>query len=241
MLSFLRDSESILSRGKPGASQPQENTEQQGQDFVVTAQPKKVRNSTILLMVLFVVGLLCILFMIKKSTPAAASANQSGVTAEEAQIETAIAKLTGVKSEMFDGLERIIDKFGSMGNVQNIQIKKLAKNPFMLESISKIMSQILGSSYANDNDAGSREEQIRQQARSLQLLSIMSDARGNCCMIDDKILYQGDSIGGFVVRKITNDSVKLESAHDPKLPTKGNNIETETVEIILKLTADSQN
>ena len=58
-----------------------------------------------------------------------------------------------------------------------------------------------------------------------------SDGR-KCCMIDDKILYEGDSIKGFKVRQIGDNFVKLEqeTPNDPN-GGKGNS----QTEIILKL------
>jgi len=65
-----------------------------------------------------------------------------------------------------------------------------------------------------------RQQQLRQQAKDMQLLSIMQSERGNCCMIDDRILYEGDSIKSFTVKQISDSFVKLAS---------------EGIEIILKL------
>jgi hypothetical protein len=39
----------------------------------------------------------------------------------------------------------------------------------------------------------------------------MQSNQGNCCMIDDRILYEGDSIEGFKVLQIGDSFVKLES------------------------------
>lgn len=46
----------------------------------------------------------------------------------------------------------------------------------------------------------------------LQLLSIMQSDQGDCCMIGDKILYEGDSIEGFKVSQIGDSFVKLETS-----------------------------
>jgi hypothetical protein len=54
----------------------------------------------------------------------------------------------------------------------------------------------------------------------MQLLSIVATDTGKCCVIDDKRLYEGDSIRGFNVRQIGDSTVLLES---------------DGVEIILKL------
>ncbi len=50
-----------------------------------------------------------------------------------------------------------------------------------------------------------------QKAKSMRLWSIMQSNQGNRCMIDDKILREGDSIKGFKVLQIGDSFVKLES------------------------------
>jgi hypothetical protein len=55
---------------------------------------------------------------------------------------------------------------------------------------------------------------MRQQTKNMQLMSLMQSEQGNCCMIDDKILYEGDLIKGFKVSQIGDGFVKLE--WDPK-------------------------
>ena len=115
MLSFLREqSNGDLPAQKQNAaveSEPGDGDEKpKEQEYLTVAAPgKRTRKSTILLAVLFIIGLLCLGYMIKKSTPKAASA-ASGVP-EETQLETAIARLTGVKSEMFNSMDEIVRKF----------------------------------------------------------------------------------------------------------------------------------
>jgi hypothetical protein len=75
------------------------------------------------------------------------------------------------------------------------------------------------------------KQQIRQKAESLELLSIMqlSSGRGNVCLIGSNILYTGDSVEGFKVRRITDNSVTLE--WDPK----GGEVRPGDIEIVLKM------
>ena len=157
--------------------------------------------------------------MIKKTTPQTASAS---VSTEETQIEMAITRLTGVRSEMFKGIERMVKKFYEFSDVQQVPVNELAKNPFKHEILLGNGMEI---SDAEERDSGidaemMRQQQLRQRTKNMQLLSIMQSGASNCCMIDDKILYEGDSIKGFKISKISNSFVKLKS---------------EGVEILLKL------
>ncbi len=214
MLSFLREQgpeDSLVPKPPEAAGKkPADSTrETQEQEYLTVAtQGKQVRKTTILLAVLFGIGLLSLWFMIKKSAPQTAAAS---VDTEEAQIEKAIKRLTGVRSEMFSRMDEIVKKFDEFSDVQQVQVGELVKNPFELEMLLDNVeetSDTEGSS--SDIEAERRRQQrLRLQARDLQLLSIMRSDRGNCCMINDRILRVGDSIRGFTIIKISDTFVKL--------------------------------
>jgi preprotein translocase subunit SecG len=198
-----------------GCPQTQENALGTQQEYLTVAarDKKNVRRSTILLGGLFILGLLCLWFMIKKSSPQTAAASPGKVSTEEAQIETAIAQLTGVRSEMFSRMDEIGKKFYEFSDVQQVKVDELVKNPFKHEIF-------LGSLKEKSDTEIMRQGQLRQQTKDMQLLSIVATDTGKCCVIDDKRLYEGDSIRGFNVRQIGDSTVLLES---------------DGVEIILKL------
>ena len=170
--------------------------------------------------VLFVTGLFCLWFMINSSAPQAASGEV--VSGEESRIEQAIARLTGVRSEMFNRMDEIVKKFYEFSDVQQVQVNELVKNPFEYEIFLGNVSEI------SDNKVGQREDS-RQSAESMQLMSLMQSDAGNSCMIDDMILYEGDTIKGFKVIQISDIFVKLVplEAQEKSL--------TERTPIILKL------
>jgi preprotein translocase subunit SecG len=218
-----------------------QHQEMQGQTdtqeyLTVSAKGKNARKSTMLLVGLFVLGLLCLWFMIKKSSPKTASATTPN--AEETQIEMAITRLTGVSSEMFNRMDEIVNKFYEFSDVLQVRLNELVKNPFKYDVF---LGDLKKASDIENKDS----EMLRQQ---LQLLSIMQSGQGYCCMIDDKILYEGDSIRGFKVRQISNNFVKLEWEQDPILQqphlenesqnearTKSEGLEKDKTQIILKL------
>lgn len=210
-------------------------TQGNSQEYLtVAAQNKNVRKSTILVAVLFGIGLLSLLFMIKKSTPQAASASTDDT--QETQISTAIARLTGVSSEMFSRMDQIVNKFYEFSNVLQVQVNELVKNPFELEMfLSSVKGKV--NSQKNDIDIDSemiRQERIRQKAKDLQLLTVCQSEQGSCCMIDDKILYEGDSIKDFRIAQIGDKFVKLEW-WEPKGVYETSETQSQGIEIILKL------
>ncbi|MHC4624045.1 MAG: hypothetical protein ACYS4W_09100 [Planctomycetota bacterium] len=218
MLSFMRDQElpdapadKPHAADKPPAGGDESTREQ---DYLtVASKSKTARKTTCLLVALFVIGLVGLVFMIKKSAPKAANAANT----VESQIETAMARLTGIKSEMFSRMDQIVNKFYEFSDVQQINVNELVKNPFEHDMFE-------GELEIPDTD-NADSDLMRQKARSLVLLGIMQSGQRNCCMIDDKILYEGDSIRGFKVRQIGDSFVRLEL----------NKPQTENVEIVLKL------
>ena len=212
MLSFMREQELDDSSPQKAPTSPNQGEEAQEQEYLtVAAKSKNARKSTMLLAVFFVIGLLCLLFMIKKSGTQTAIAAEA--TKEETLIEAAITRLTGVRSEMFGRMNEIVKKFYEFSDVQQVNVNELAKNPFKHEIFLGNLKQISDTKEGDSNIdiEAMRIQQLRQQAKNMQLLSIMQSDQGNCCMIDDKILYEGDSIKDFNVSQISDSFVKLDS------------------------------
>lgn len=206
MLSFLKeqgteDTSEQKTSGSSGAS----GEEKQKQEYLtVASKSKSVRKGTMLLAVLFGTGLLCLWFMIQKSTPETATA--ASADSEQTHLETAIARLTGVSSEMLNRMDEIVRKFYEFSDVRQVKVTELVKNPFEYEMFLANLKDESGAEDKNLINA----EMLRQQVKKLQLLSIMQTEQGNCCMINDKILYEGDSISNLKIRQIGNNYVKLQ-------------------------------
>src|SRR3972149_4712123 len=235
MLSFLREQEiedtmqqtaKPVNPGQTDEIQPQSQTQEY---LTVASKSKDVRKSTMLLAVLFGIGLLCLMFMIKKSSPQSASAEI--INMEETQIEMAITRLTGVKSEMFSSMDEIVKKFYEFSNVLQVQVNELVKNPFELELF---LASLRGKAQSEGKNFNINAEMIiKQQTKDMQLWSIMQSEQGNCCMINDKILYKGDSIKGFEILEIGDCFVKLK--HIPQSNEENLAAHPESGEIVLKL------
>jgi hypothetical protein len=250
MLSFLREqgigdllsrkptAPALASQEAAGDKSPDNAAEKiQGPDesgyLTVATQNKNTRKSTVLLTVVFGMSLLCLWFMIKKSTPQQASADS--VSTEETQIEVAIAQLTGVRSEMFSGMDQILRKFYEFSDVLQVQVNELVKNPFELELFlaNLKMKTATEEKFPGIDSEMVMQQQINEAAKSMQLLSIMHSQQSKCCMIDNKILYEGDSIIGFKVSQIGENFVRLQWA--PKEGSQTLAARSENVEIVLKL------
>jgi len=216
MLSFMRE-QGLEDKIANNESPAQPNSEQKSEQQYLTVETKNnnLRKSTILLAALFIAGLLGLAFMIKNSAPKTAAAQTTDT--EQTMIEMAIARLTGVKSEMFSGIERIVKKFYEFSDVKQIRVNELVKNPFESDIL------LAGQGKMPDTPTSKRllnllrQNALNTQAKGMQLLSIIQSEAGNCCIIDDKILYEGDSIKDFYVQKIGAGFVELIYRPESKL------------------------
>jgi len=225
MLSFLRDGDG----GKPAVTHGENRSEAAAQSkeqlnekmkeptldepreyLTVANKLRNVRRNTILLGVLFVAGLFGLLIMIKKSTPQTVLAETSSV--EEAEIEEAIARLTGIRSQMLGRMDEIVKKFYEFSDVQQVNVNELVKNPFELENFLNSANCKKAAGNSESDTEMIRQQWLREQSKGMQLLSIMNAGGDRCCMIDDNILYVGDSIKGFEVHEISDSFVRLGSA-----------------------------
>jgi len=237
MLSFLRE--------QGGADVPSqkdniaaENTSaggvepSQNEQYLTVASKARTRRSTILLAVLFIAGLSCLWFMIKKSTPSAAVALT--VDTEEVQVEAALSRLTGFKTELFKRMDEIVTKFYEFSNVLQVKVEELSKNPFALEiQIAKPKDEPKVEKKPQIDYVLAWREEIEKKAQAFELLSIVQSDKGKCCMIGDVILRKGDSLQGFKVYEIGEDFAKLK--WEPEQDNRPSGAENEVIEIVLKL------
>jgi preprotein translocase subunit SecG len=215
MLSFIKEQPSSPEPGKDAGTAEtgtniaaKVNNEQEY--FTVSTRNKDLRKSTMMLIVLFAIGLICLFFMIKKSTPKSASAAETAT--EQTQIEATIARMTGIKSEMYNRMDEIVNKFYEFSDVLQVQVSELVKNPFQLEAyLAGLKNQPVINQPAFEIDTDMiRIEQIKQKAKDMSLVSIMQSDKGMCCMISNRILYRGDTIKDFTISEIGDYHVKLQ-------------------------------
>ena len=237
MLSFMHEQ----GAGDPSASQAKSPgqrlakvTEDAGalEYLTVASNGRSTRRSTILVIILVSIGLVCLGFMIRKSQPQAASAGQ---VSEEVTIETAISRLTGVSAEMIGKMDQILRRFREFSDVLQVEVSELVKNPFEVEVFAKeIKSEVNAGMDAEAQAAIVRRQRLKQRAAALGLLSVMQSGAASSCMINDRLLEQGDMIEGFVITRIGGDSVELvwRGAGEPGGMQSA---ETENFTVVLKL------
>jgi hypothetical protein len=210
MLSFMREQESKNASEHPVPGLPGGGADASGpQEYLtVAANSKNLRRSTMLVVALVAIGLVALLLMIRRSQPQAAMAG--GGAGDTTKIESAISRLTGVRSEMAGRMDEIVKKFYEFSDVTQVKVNELVKNPFEVEGFAKDLKEVVVTEDPAEQAELIRQRRIAEQAKTLKLLSIMCSAeRGTCCMINDQILRQGDVIEGFTIVEIANNTVTL--------------------------------
>ena len=174
------------------------------QDYLVPAEHgRNLKRSTITLAILFSVGVLCLWCMIKKTGP-----KQAVASAEEVQIENAIAQLTGIKTEMNSRMDEVVDKFYQFSDVEQVEVDELKKNPFLYDFTPEVGDDS-ADKYAVNREMLKQEIQIK--SGRMRLWTIMESPQGSCCMIDDEVLYEGDKIKDLTITRIEESFVELSS------------------------------
>lgn len=208
MLSYLKDPNQVPAASHLNAQSQDQSAPLSGpEDYLTVAgHGKKLRQSTMLLCGLFVIGAVVVWFMIKKTGPVAANAAPSQ---DQLQIEAALAKFEQMKKETDTQMNSVMGRFYQCSNVNQIGVSELKKNPFRRETdLGPVASQ-------TDNAAMAAQQQQRLMAEAqyqrgqLELWSVTSTPNGMCCMIGDKVLYEGDTIGEMKVVSIYPKRVVL--------------------------------
>ena len=208
MLSYLKEGNETQAETdlqQPQADGQEQSLSKQEDYFTVSGHGKKLRQSTIILAALFAVGAAGVWFMIQKTTPATADAATSE---DQAQLDAALAQLDKMQSEMNTQMDSVVGRFYQFSNVNQVGVNELKKNPFQREFEINDVEEDAGQSLANERKY--LQEQAYKQSTGLQLWSITGTPKGMCCMIDDKVLYEGDTIRGMTVKTIGKKKVVLE-------------------------------
>ncbi len=166
------------------------------QDFLApSSSGKKVKYSTMILGAVFLIGAASLFLMIKKFGPAEA---QAGLSQEELQIESAIAKLSGSKAAINDKMNDIVDRISGLSKVEQVSVDELKRNPFIQDtSFVGVDVKALIDNSENFGGAG------------LKLWSVMESGDEKSCMINDRVYKIGDRVGNYDVKRIGEGFVEL--------------------------------
>ncbi|MCX5632311.1 MAG: hypothetical protein NTW93_01325 [Phycisphaerae bacterium] len=175
------------------------NQQEKDEIIELAVQAKNVRRTTLILVGAIAVAFAAIWLIHKKAAPAQTNA---AVADQQLQIEAAIAQLTGLKAENVGQVDQLVKKFYEFADFGQVAAQQLRRNPFN-------PSQPVSDAADDSSKLKENNSNIQNDAQKMQLKSIMQSKYGNCCMIDDTLLYKGDKINGFEIVEISTDFVKL--------------------------------
>lgn len=173
---------------------------QQSEIIQPQVQEKNVRQTTFILIGAIAIVFAGIWVMHKKNTPAKVTA---AVNEQQLQIESAISQLTGINKENVSQVDEIVKRFYEFADFGQVRPEQLKTDPFGLNWAAAMMPA------SGTNKSGTAESAAKSP--KMELLSIVKSKYGNCCMIDDMLLYKGDKINGFEIVEIGDDFVRLQS------------------------------
>jgi hypothetical protein len=164
-------------------------------------QEKNVRLTTFILVAAIAAVLIAIWLIHKKAAPAKTAA--AITDNQQTAVETAITQLTGIKTDDVEQVDQLVKKFYEFADFKQVDRQQFKRNPFNPSPIASDMTD--SSALKKDDDS------VKSNAQKMQLQSISQSKYGNCCMIDDALLYKGDKINGFEIVEIGADFVRLRT------------------------------
>jgi len=190
---------------------PEETASDNGDDmdasFVGSAEPRKLNKTTLVLLLVAVVGGAGLYFMHLRSGPKVASA----AAKQSADAGKAISQfLSGGESnikameELLRNTEKVVQKFLAYPSVTQVPLTSLQTNPFRL-SAPKSDAPETGAQEAK------RREEERQAAikavQTLQLQSVIVSQDRKACLINNTLYKESQQVNGFTVEAIRPGSV----------------------------------
>jgi len=164
-------------------------------------QEKNVRLTTFILVAAIAAVLIAIWLIHKKAAPAKTAAAITGN--QQTAVETAITQLTGIKTDDVEQVDQLVKKFYEFADFKQVDKQKFRRNPFSFSMGASDMTSLSALKEDSNN--------VKNNAQKMQLQSIMQSKYGDCCMIDDAVLYKGDKINGFEIVDIGADFVRLRT------------------------------
>lgn len=201
MLSYLKDTHQPADRDGEAV---ETSTEAGEQEYLTTAhRGKTARQGTLIFVVLFVVGAVVVWWMIRKVTPGQAVA----ATDDGARIEEVLAQLSSFRTEVSGQMDTMVSRFYQASELGQIGANELKKNPFRLEAA---VAETISPADLTQARRMILQDEVERQSGKLQLWSVTERPQNACCMINEKVLYVGDTIEDFRVLEIRNRRVLLE-------------------------------
>lgn len=172
----------------------------------ILEQKKPVNRTSVLIFAVVLLGAAGYYFMYARTGPQTAAAATS---AEAAKADETINKFLSsgdenlrVMRQLRKTTDKVVAQFRN-SNVAQVPVSELQANPFKYAQVSDEASIA--------EAAKKKREEERQVALSnvqgLQLQSILHSDKTRSCMVNNQLYKEGETVMGFVIEKITVNSV----------------------------------
>jgi hypothetical protein len=180
-------------------------------DFVSDESRKPLNRNAIMLVMILAIGAGGTWFMYQRtggpSAAKAAAADPAAAAAEAAVTDFMKGGRNNITllRKLLDGTAKIIDQFRDYTNVMQVPLSDLKSNPFHF-ALAKAAAEQDPEEIAKKK----REEQraaVLKAAQGLQLQSVVIRGNRKACMVSNSMYQEGEAVNGFLVEKISPNSV----------------------------------
>ncbi len=174
-------------------------------DYVVAEEPKSLNKSTLVLILLVVLGGGGLYLMHLRSGPKTAVAAQT----QEAT-QTISSFLSGGDSNIklmekaLRDTEAVVQRFINYPNATQVPLTELQTNPFHVWVVEDDQPQ---SDVVNKRRKEEERLAVIKTVQMLQLQSVMSGSAQRACMINNTLYREGQVVDGFTIDKISAGAV----------------------------------
>jgi hypothetical protein len=188
-----------------------ESTDGSESDFIADESRKPLNRNMIMLVMFVAIGAGGTWFMYQRtggpSAASAAAADPAVATAEAAVTDFMKGGRNNITllRKLLDGTAKIIDQFRDYTNVMQIPLSDLKSNPFHF-ALAKAAAEQDPAEIAKKKREEQRAE-VLKAAQGLQLQSVVIRGNRKACMVSNSMYQEGEAVNGFLVEKISPNSV----------------------------------
>jgi len=196
-----------------GPEDEQELMEGGDGEFVVATPPKPQNKTMTVLLGVVLAGACAIYLTYFRGGPqsAAAATNQQSEMNSAAISRFLEAGGENIKlmERMLSSTEKVVQQFRNYPSTTQVPLTDLKANPFRYAP-PKGADPAADEALARQRRAEERAA-VLKAVQELQLQSIMHGESRRACMINNTLYAEGQQVGGFIIEKITPDSVIVKN------------------------------
>ena len=174
--------------------------------FVTGETKKPVNRTTLVLFAIIALGGGGLWLMHMRTGPSSAAASST-----DAPKKTINQFLSGGPANIklmemsLRNTEKLVQQFNHP-NVKQIPLASLQMNPFRATAKSNDDAD----DPVNKRKLAEQREAVLKQYQTLQLQSIMYGEKNRSCLINNMLYREGQSVSGFIIEKISSDTVSVK-------------------------------